>query len=72
MTQSDLSSYRIARTMPIKTRYRNYDVLLTPPIPETMKILDWHLGRDLSESARQYTAQRIMEHEALREMKDQL
>ena len=48
------------------------DVLLTPPIPETMKILDWHLGRDLSESARQYTAQRIMEHEALREMKDPL
>ncbi|MGP1281682.1 MAG: cyclic nucleotide-binding and patatin-like phospholipase domain-containing protein [Parasphingopyxis sp.] len=46
------------------------DVLLLPPIPETMKILDWHLGRDLSETARVYTTQRIIEHEALAEMKD--
>lgn len=46
------------------------DVLLLPPIPETMKILDWHLGRDLSEAARQYTAQRIAEHQPLAEMKD--
>ncbi|MEO1170028.1 MAG: cyclic nucleotide-binding and patatin-like phospholipase domain-containing protein [Pseudomonadota bacterium] len=48
------------------------DVLLLPPIPETMKILDWHLGRDLSESARQYTAQRIIEQQGLADMKDPL
>ena len=48
------------------------DVLLLPPIPETMKILDWHLGRDLSESARQYTAQRIIEQQDLADMKDPL
>lgn len=46
------------------------DVLLLPPIPETMKILDWHLGSDLSESARAYTARRITEHEPLADMKD--
>ncbi len=45
------------------------DVLLMPPIPETMKILDWHLGRDLSEAARIYTTQRIIENEALQGMK---
>lgn len=46
------------------------DVLLLPPIPETMKILDWHLGSELSESARAYTARRITEHEPLADMKD--
>lgn len=45
------------------------DVLLVPPVPETMRILDWHLGKDLSEAARAYTAQRIIENEALAEMK---
>lgn len=45
------------------------DVLLVPPVPETMKILDWHLGKDLSEAARVYTTQRIIENEALTEMK---
>lgn len=45
------------------------DVLLVPPIPETMKILDWHLGTEVSEAARQYTAQKITEQEKLQEMK---
>jgi NTE family protein len=45
------------------------DVLLVPPIPETMRILDWHLGAELSESARVFTTQRIIEHQALSDMK---
>jgi NTE family protein len=45
------------------------DVLLVPPVPEAMRILDWHLGRDLSESARRYTAERIAECGSLAQMR---
>jgi NTE family protein len=45
------------------------DVLLVPPVPDTMRILDWHLGKALSESARRYTAERIATSEALAQMK---
>ncbi|MBC2778332.1 patatin-like phospholipase family protein [Parasphingopyxis marina] len=45
------------------------DVLLVPPVPETMKILDWHLGKDLSEAARVFTTQRIIENLKLADMK---
>lgn len=45
------------------------DVLLVPPIPETMKILDWHLGTEVSEDARRFTAKRISEEPKLQEMK---
>lgn len=33
------------------------DALLVPPIPEDMQILDWHLGRQVAEDAREFTAQ---------------
>ncbi|MEQ9661481.1 MAG: cyclic nucleotide-binding and patatin-like phospholipase domain-containing protein [Parasphingopyxis sp.] len=45
------------------------DVLLVPPIPKTMKILDWHLGTEVSEDARRYVAARIQEQEKLQEMR---
>jgi NTE family protein len=45
------------------------DVLLVPPVPDTMRILDWHLGKELSESARRYTAERIAECPSLAQMK---
>lgn len=35
------------------------DALLIPPIPADMQILDWHLGRDIAEAARLYTAAAI-------------
>lgn len=44
------------------------DVLLVPPVPETMRILDWHLGKNLSEAARRYAARQITENRALAEM----
>ncbi|MCA1748884.1 MAG: hypothetical protein LC634_04915 [Sphingomonadales bacterium] len=45
------------------------EIPLVPPIPEGMKILDWHLGKDLAKSASEYTAQRIAEHKPLQEMR---
>ena len=53
----------------IRENLSKADVLLLPPIPETMKILDWHLGKDIAEAARIYTTQRIIENESLIEMK---
>ena len=53
----------------VRQNLASADVLLVPPVPETMKILDWHLGKELSEAARVYTTQRIIENEALSEMK---
>ncbi|NNC73452.1 MAG: cyclic nucleotide-binding domain-containing protein [Sphingomonadaceae bacterium] len=53
----------------VRSSLDNADVLLVPPIPETMKILDWHLGTEVSEAARAYTAARITEQEKLQEMK---
>jgi len=45
------------------------DALLVPPIPDGMQILDWHLGKDLAETARQYTAEAIAAREDLAAMK---
>lgn len=53
----------------VKQSLSQADVLLVPPIPEGMKILDWHLGKELARTAAEYTAQRIAEHKPLQEMK---
>lgn len=45
------------------------DVLLTPPITQGMRILDWHLGKSLSDQAREYTEARIAEDPALGALK---
>lgn len=45
------------------------DALLVPPIPEDMQILDWHLGKDVAEAARRYTAEAIAERAELQAMK---
>lgn len=53
----------------VKQSLSQADVLLVPPIPEGMKILDWHLGKQLAADAARYTAERIAEHPPLQEMK---
>jgi NTE family protein len=45
------------------------DALLVPPIPEGMQILDWHLGKALSEAARVHTAEAIAARADLAAMK---
>jgi NTE family protein len=45
------------------------DVLLVPPIPENMQILDWHLGRGVAEAAREFTTRAIAERSDLAAMK---
>ncbi len=45
------------------------DVLLTPPIPQDMQLLDWHLGQEVAEVARQFTLKEIETRDDLRAMK---
>lgn len=45
------------------------DVLLLPPIPDGMQILDWHKGTAVAEAARAYTAAAIAERPELAAMK---
>ncbi len=45
------------------------DALLIPPIPKDMQILDWHLGKQVSEDAAEFTAQEIMTRADLQAMK---
>jgi NTE family protein len=45
------------------------DVLLIPPIPEGMQILDWHKGRAVAEAARAHTLAAIAERPELAAMK---
>jgi NTE family protein len=45
------------------------DVLLLPPIPDGMQILDWHKGTAVAEAARAYTAAAIAELPELAAMK---
>ncbi len=45
------------------------DVLLIPPIPEGMQILDWHLGAQVAEAARGFTAEAIAQRPELAAMK---
>lgn len=45
------------------------DVLLIPPIPEGMQLLDWHRGTAAAEAARLYTAAAIAERPELAAMK---
>ncbi|MEL6738420.1 MAG: cyclic nucleotide-binding and patatin-like phospholipase domain-containing protein, partial [Pseudomonadota bacterium] len=45
------------------------DALLIPPIPKDMQILDWHLGRQVAEAAREFTEQAIATRADLQAMK---
>ncbi|MEM6857992.1 MAG: cyclic nucleotide-binding and patatin-like phospholipase domain-containing protein [Pseudomonadota bacterium] len=45
------------------------DALLIPPIPKDMQILDWHLGSEVAEAAREFTEQKIATREDLQAMK---
>jgi NTE family protein len=45
------------------------DVLLIPPIPEGMQILDWHKGTAVAEAAREFTLQAIAERPELAAMR---
>jgi len=45
------------------------DALVVPPIPQTMQILDWHLGREVAEAARRFTAGEIERRDDLAAMK---
>ena len=59
----------VASEAAVQRNLSQADVLLIPPIPETMQILDWHLGKDVSEAARLYTAEQIAQNEDLAKMK---
>ncbi|MGB3470507.1 MAG: cyclic nucleotide-binding and patatin-like phospholipase domain-containing protein [Erythrobacter sp.] len=45
------------------------DALLVPPIPEDMQILDWHLGKQVAQDAREFTANAIATRPDLAAMK---
>jgi len=45
------------------------DVLLTPPIPPDMQLLDWHLGQEVAENSRQFTLREIETRADLQAMK---
>jgi NTE family protein len=45
------------------------DALLIQPIPADMQILDWHLGRQVAEAAREFTEQAIATRPDLQAMK---
>ncbi|MEM7690546.1 MAG: cyclic nucleotide-binding and patatin-like phospholipase domain-containing protein [Pseudomonadota bacterium] len=45
------------------------DALLIPPIPADMQILDWHLGKQVSEAASEFTMQAIASREDLQAMR---
>jgi NTE family protein len=45
------------------------DALLIPPIPKDMQILDWHLGKDIAEAAREFTQAAIETRDDLKAMK---
>lgn len=59
----------VASEAAVQRNLSQADVLLIPPIPETMQILDWHLGKDVSEAARLYTAEQIAQNADLAKMK---
>ncbi|MBC7987552.1 MAG: patatin-like phospholipase family protein [Sphingomonadaceae bacterium] len=53
----------------VRANLSQADVLLNPPIHQGMRILDWHLGKSLSEQAREYTVARVEEDPALAALK---
>ena len=64
MQRSMVVSSRIAS----RTMLRDGDIMLTPPIIDGMKILDWHLGRRQSEIAATYVAEQMAENQDLRNL----
>ena len=59
----------VASAAAVRQNLSAADVLLVPPVPDRMRILDWHLGKVLSESARRYTAERLAADASLAAMK---
>ncbi len=45
------------------------DALVVPPLPQDMQLLDWHLGKDVAEAARDFTFKEIERREDLQKMR---
>lgn len=50
----------VASRMASKEMLGEQDILVNPPIIPDMQILDWHLGRELSEIAAEYIAEQVL------------
>ncbi len=56
----------VSSRMAARAMLREGDILLSPPIVEGMRILDWHLGRKQAEIAADYVGVQVEENEGLR------
>ncbi len=50
----------VASRMASKEMLEDQDILVNPPIIPGMQILDWHMGRELAQMAREYIAEQVI------------
>ena len=58
----------VASRMASKEMLGEQDILVNPPIIPGMQILDWHMGRELSQMAADYITREVIESAGLRDL----
>ena len=58
----------VASRMASKEMLSEQDILVNPPIIPGMQILDWHMGRELSQMAADYITREVIESAGLRDL----